>query len=91
MLFGLYDLIGPIRFWVIVVSLFYLIIYGANLYFAATRRAREFRARGMRMNAQVCVDKEFSSRLSRGEPLILLYVAAFVIFLGSFVTLIISQ
>ena len=30
MLFGLYDLIGPIRFWVIVVSLFYLIIYGLS-------------------------------------------------------------
>jgi hypothetical protein len=87
---ALYHFIGPIRFWLMVVSAIYGSIYARHMYKTGMRRAHEFHALGLPRSVQGCVNEEFSYRLSQREPLMLIYVATFFIFLGASVTLFIE-
>ena len=78
-----YYLIGPMRFWVMVACVIYSTIYSTNIYITGMRRAHELHALGLPRSVQASANEEFSYRLSRREPFMLIYVAAFVIFLLS--------
>ena len=76
-----YHVFGPIRFCIVFGALLYITGYGAFLYYAAVRRSLQLRRLGVVKGPQACVNEDFSNRLSRREPLMLMYVAAFVIFI----------
>ena len=84
-----YQFLGPVRFWLIIIITLYSGIYGAKMYIAGMRRAHEFHALGIPMSVQRCVNNEFSERLSRRDPFLLLYIisifAFFVVSISTFI------